>query len=451
MFEDLINKFDSALKKLRGQGKITENNIDDSLREIRRVLFDADVNYRVVTNFIKEVKEKSLGKNVINSITPGQLIIKIINDELISLMGSEKSDLKFSNAIPSVIMLAGLQGSGKTTFAAKLAKSLKSKGRNPLLVACDVYRPAAIEQLKILGKEIDIPVYSEDAQQDVIKITEKAVDYARKNARDTMIIDTAGRLAIDDLLMKEVENIKNFAKPDEILFVVDSMTGQDAVNTAKTFHDRLDYSGIVLTKLDGDTKGGAALSIRAVVQKPIKFISIGEKLDAIDQFHPDRMVSRILGMGDIVSFVEKAHQEIDLKETEKLEEKLRKNKFDFDDFLNQIKQIKKMGSVNSLLSMIPGANKAMKNAEIDEKVFVRIEAIILSMTKNERGNPNILNGMRRRRIADGSGTSIQEVNKLLKQFEEMRKMMKGFSSGKMRNLLKGMKVPPGMMNGMKFN
>ncbi|MCU0373455.1 MAG: signal recognition particle protein [Ignavibacteria bacterium] len=451
MFEDLTNKFDVALKKLKGQGKITENNIDESLRDVRRVLFDADVNYKVVTNFIKDVKEKSLGKNVINSITPGQLIIKIINDELIRLMGSEKSDLRFSNSIPSVIMLAGLQGSGKTTFAAKLARSLKSKGGNPLLVACDVYRPAAIEQLKILGKEIDIPVFSSDGEKDVIKITDSALDFARKNARDTMIIDTAGRLAIDDLLMREVENIKNFARPDEVLFVVDSMTGQDAVNTAKSFHDKLDYTGIVLTKLDGDTKGGAALSIRAVVEKPIKFISIGEKLDAIDQFHPDRMVSRILGMGDIVSFVEKAHQEIDVKESEKLEEKLRKNKFDFNDFLNQIKQIKKMGSINSLISMIPGANKAMKNSEVDEKVFVRIEAIILSMTKKERENPNVLNGMRRRRIAEGSGTSIQEVNRLLKQFDDMKKMMKGFSSGKMKNLLKGMKLPPGMPNDLKFN
>jgi len=451
MFEDLINKFDVVLKKLKGQGKITENNIDESLREVRRVLFDADVNYKVVTNFIKDVKEKSLGKNVINSITPGQLVIKIINDELIRLMGSEKSDLKFSNSIPSVIMLAGLQGSGKTTFAAKLANNLKSKGRNPLLVACDVYRPAAVEQLKILGKEIDVPVFSADDEKDVIKITKSALDFSRKNARDTMIVDTAGRLAIDELLMREVENIKNYARPDEILFVVDSMTGQDAVNTAKAFHDKLDYTGIVLTKLDGDTKGGAALSIRAVVEKPIKFISIGEKLDAIDQFYPERMVSRILGMGDIVSFVEKAHQEIDVKESEKLEEKLRKNKFDFNDFLNQIKQIKKMGSINSLISMIPGANKAMKNSEVDEKVFVRIEAIILSMTKIERENPNILNGMRRRRIAEGSGTSIQEVNRLLKQFDEMRKMMKGFSSGKMKNLLKGMKLPPGMPGDLKFN
>jgi signal recognition particle subunit SRP54 len=451
MFEDLINKFDAALRKLKGQGKITENNIDESLREVRRVLFDADVNYKVVTNFIKDVKEKSLGKNVINSITPGQLIVKIINDELIRLMGSEKSDLKLSNSIPSVIMLAGLQGSGKTTFAAKLASNLKSKGRNPILVACDVYRPAAIEQLKILGHEIAVPVFSADDEKDVIKITGSALEFARKNARDTMIIDTAGRLAIDELLMREVENIKNFAKPDEILFVVDSMTGQDAVNTAKAFHDKLDYSGIVLTKLDGDTKGGAALSIRAVVEKPIKFISIGEKLDAIDQFHPDRMASRILGMGDIVSFVEKAHQEIDIKESEKLEDKLRKNKFDFNDFLNQIKQIKKMGSINSLLSMIPGASKAMKNSEVDEKVFVRIEAIILSMTNKERDNPNILNGMRRRRIAEGSGTSIQEVNRLLKQFDDMKKMMKGFSSGKMKSLLKGMKLPPGMPNDLKFN
>ncbi|MEI7485288.1 MAG: signal recognition particle protein [Ignavibacteriota bacterium] len=450
MFEDLTNKFDSVLKKIRGQGKITEKNVDESLREVRRVLFDADVNYKVVTNFIANVKEKSLGQNVINSITPGQLIVKIINDELIELMGSEKSDLIFSNNIPSSIMLAGLQGSGKTTLAAKLAKYLKSKGRNPLLVACDIYRPAAVEQLKVLGKEIDIPVFSVDGEKDVIKITEQAEDFARKNARDVMIIDTAGRLAIDDQMMNEVANIKKRFSPEEILFVVDSMTGQDAVNTAKAFHDKLDYTGIVLTKLDGDTKGGAALSIRAVVSKPIKFVSVGEKLDAIEQFHPDRMASRILGMGDIISFVEKAQQEIDLTESAKLEEKLRKNKFDFNDFLSQIKQVKKMGSIGGLISMIPGASKALKDKEIDEKVFNKIEAVILSMTYEERENPNVLNGTRRRRIADGSGSSIQEVNRLIKQFDDMRKMMKGFSSGKMKNMLKGMKLPPDIMKSMNL-
>lgn len=451
MFEDLTNKFDSVLKKIRGQGKITEKNVDESLREVRRVLFDADVNYKVVTNFIKNVKEKSLGQNVINSITPGQLIVKIINDELIALMGSEKSDIIHSNKIPSIIMLAGLQGSGKTTLAAKLARYLKSKGRNPLLAACDVYRPAAIEQLKVLGKEIDIPVFTIDGEKDVVKISKQAEDFARKNARDTMIIDTAGRLAIDEQMMNEVANLKKAMQPDEILFVVDSMTGQDAVNTAKAFYDKLDYSGIVLTKLDGDTKGGAALSIRAVVTKPIKFVSIGEKLDALEQFHPDRMASRILGMGDIVSFVEKAHQEIDISESAKLEEKLRRNKFDFNDFLSQIKQVKKMGSIGGLISMIPGASKALKDKEIDEKVFHRIEAIILSMTYKERENPQILNGMRRRRIANGSGSTIQEVNRLIKQFEDMKKMMKNFSGGKMKNLLKGMKLPPDVMNKLNVN
>jgi len=348
-------------------------------------------------------------------------------------------------------MLAGLQGSGKTTFAAKLAKYLKSKGRNPLLAACDIYRPAAVEQLKVLGREIDVPVFSIDNEKDVVEITKQAEDFARKNARDTMIIDTAGRLAIDEQMMNEVANIKKAMAPDEIFFVVDSMTGQDAVNTAKAFHDKLDYSGIVLTKLDGDTKGGAALSIRAVVTKPIKFVSVGEKLDALEQFHPDRMASRILGMGDIVSFVEKAHQEIDISESAKLEEKLRRNKFDFNDFLSQIKQVKKMGSIGGLISMIPGASKALKDKEIDEKVFHKIEAIILSMTFKERENPQILNGMRRRRIANGSGSTIQEVNRLIKQFEDMKKMMKNFSGGKMKNLLKGMKLPPDVMNKLNVN
>jgi len=451
MFEDLTNKFESVLKKIRGQGKITEKNVDESLREVRRVLFDADVNYKVVNNFIKNVKEKSLGENVLTSITPGQLIVKIISDELINLMGSEKSDLVFSDDIPSVILLVGLQGSGKTTFAAKLAKHLKTKGRNPVLAACDIYRPAAIEQLKVLGKQIDIPVFTIDGEKDAVKISHGAVDYARKNARDTLIIDTAGRLAIDELMMNEVSSIKKAVSPAEILFIVDSMTGQDAVNTAKAFYDKLNYTGIVLTKLDGDTKGGAAISIKSIVNEPIKFVSVGEKLEAIEQFYPERMASRILGMGDIVSFVEKAQTEFDMTETAKLEEKLRKNKFDFDDFLSQIKQVKKMGSISSLVSMLPGASNALKGKEIDEKIFVRLEAIILSMTNKERANPDILNGTRRRRIADGSGTSIQEVNRLIKQFDEMRKMMRGFSKGKMRHLMKNLNLSPGIMNQFKAN
>jgi len=449
MFEDLTHKFEGVLKKIRGQGKITEKNIDESLREVRRVLFDADVNYKVVSNFIRNVKEKSLGEQVLTSVTPGQLIVKIINDELISLMGSEKADLVFSNDIPSIVMLVGLQGSGKTTFAAKLAKHLKTKGRNAVLAACDIYRPAAIEQLKVLGKQIDIPVFSIEGEKDAVKISCQAVEFARKNARDTLIIDTAGRLAIDEQMMNEVSSIKKSVNPTEILFIVDSMTGQDAVNTAKTFYDKLNYSGIVLTKLDGDTKGGAAISIKSIVNEPIKFVSIGEKLEAIEPFYPERMASRILGMGDIVSFVEKAQTEFDMSESAKLEEKLRKNKFDFDDFLSQIKQVKKMGSISNLVSMLPGASNALKGKEIDEKIFTRLEAIILSMTKKERANPDILNGTRRRRIADGSGTSIQDVNKLIKQFDDMRKMMRNFSRGKMRHLMKNLNLPSGMMNQFK--
>ena len=447
MFEDLSNKLESVLKKIRGQGKITEKNVDESLREIRRVLFDADVNYKVVTKFLQEVKIRSLGQNVLNSITPGQLIVKIINDELIILMGSEKADLKYSNSIPSLIMAVGLQGSGKTTFCAKLAKHLKSKGKNPVLSACDIYRPAAIEQLKVLGKQIDIPVISFDSKNPV-EIAQQAEDFCRKNSKDTLIIDTAGRLAIDEVMMNEVSNLKNKLNPAEILFIVDAMTGQDAVNTAKAFHDKLEYDGIVLTKLDGDTRGGAALSIRAVVNKPIKFVSIGEKLEALEQFFPERMASRILGKGDIISFVEKAQQEFDINESEKLEEKLKKNKFDFEDFLAQIRQIKKMGSLNSLLSMIPGASNALKGKEIDEKLFHRTEAIILSMTLKERQNPNILNGMRRRRIANGSGTTIQEVNRIIKQFDEMQKMIKGFSKGNMKNVMRKMNIPNNFLNKM---
>jgi len=446
MFEDLSLKFDSVLRKIRGQGKITEKNIEEALREIRLVLFDADVNYKVVTKFLQEVKIKSLGQNVLTSITPGQLVVKIINDELMNLMGSEKSDLIFSNSIPSIIMVIGLQGSGKTTFCAKLAKHLKSKGKNPVLAACDIYRPAAIDQLIILGKQTDIPVFSADNDKEPLSIAQNAENYCRLNAKDTLIIDTAGRLAIDEDMMNEVQNLKINLKPAEILFVVDSMTGQDAVTTAKTFHDKLEFSGIVLTKLDGDTRGGAALSIRAVVNKPIKFVSIGEKIDSIEPFYPDRMASRILGKGDIISFVEKAQQEFDVQETAKLEDKLKKNKFDFEDFLAQIRQIKKMGSLSSILSMIPGAGNALKGKEVDEKIFHRTEAIILSMTRKERENSNILNGSRRRRIANGSGTTIQEVNRIIKQFDEMQKMIKGFSRGKMKNVMKAMNMPNNLLN-----
>ncbi len=450
MLDDLTNKLEGAIKKIRGQGKITESNIEESLREIRRILFDADVNYKVVTQFINEVKQKSLGQNVLNSISPGQLIVKIINDELIKLMGSDKSDLVFSDRIPSVIILVGLQGSGKTTFSAKLASFLRKKGRNPVLAACDVYRPAAIEQLKILGRQINIPVYSDLNEKDPLKISKAAIEYARQNARDTLIIDTAGRLAIDEEMMEEVTRIKNELKPEEILFVVDSMTGQDAVKTAKTFHDRLNYDGVVLTKLDGDTRGGAALSIKAVVNVPIKFAGTGEKLDAIEQFYPERMASRILGMGDIVSFVEKAQSEFDISQTSDIEARLRKNKFDYNDFLSYLSQIKKMGSLSNLISMIPGAGKMLKNQEIDEKLMSKVECVILSMTNKERENPHILNGTRRRRIADGSGSSIQHVNRVIKQFEDMQKMMKQFNKDKGRGLMKKMKLPAGMMNDFKM-
>lgn len=449
MLDDLTSKLDGVLKKIRGQGKINDKNIDESLREVRRVLFDADVNYKVVSKFINDVKEKSLGQNVLTSITPGQLIVKIINDELVKLMGSEKSEIKFSERIPSIIMMVGLQGSGKTTFSAKLAKYLKGKGRNPLLAACDVYRPAAIEQLKILGKQAGVPVYSDLEEKDVLKISRDAVQYAKENARDTLIIDTAGRLAIDDEMMNEVSKIKDALQPEEILFVVDSMTGQDAVNTAKAFHDKLNFDGVILTKLDGDTRGGAALSIKAVVNVPVKFAGIGEKLDAIEQFHPDRMASRILGMGDIVSLVEKAQTDFDMSESGKLEEKLRKNKFDFNDFLSYMNQIKKMGSLSSLISMIPGANKMLKNQEVDDSALTKVESVILSMTNKERENPNLLNGSRRRRIADGSGNQIQQVNRVIRQFEDMQKMMKQFNKDKGRGLMKKMKLPANLMKEFK--
>ncbi|HTR82775.1 MAG TPA: signal recognition particle protein [Bacteroidota bacterium] len=429
MFDTLTQKLDLVLKRLRGQGRISEANIAETLREVRKVLLDADVNYKVVKQFIENVQQKSLGKEVLTSVAPGQLIVKIIHDELVALLGTAKADLTISQTPPSVILIAGLQGSGKTTFAGKLALLLKSKGRSPLLVAADVYRPAAIDQLTTLGEQIGVPVFSSRTES-AIDIAKNSVDHARKNARDTVIIDTAGRMHVDEEMMREVESIKSIVEPHEILFVVDAMTGQDAVNTAKAFHDRLSFDGVVLTKLDGDARGGAALSIRSIVEKPIKFIGTGEKLDALEPFHPDRMASRILGMGDIVTLVEKAQQSFDQEKAQQLEQKIRKSQFTLEDFYSQLQEIKKMGPLSQVLSMIPGANKLgdVNNVNDDEMKYV--EAIILSMTVEERQRPAIINGSRRKRIALGSGTSVQEVNKLLKQFFEMQKMMKNFSKGK---------------------
>lgn len=429
MFETLTEKLDVALRKLRGQHRISEENTAEALSEVRRVLLDADVNFGVVTSFIDKIQKKSLGQEVVTSVTPGQLIIKIIYDELVELMGSAKAEINLPQEIPAIIMVAGLQGSGKTTFSGKLANHLKSKGKFPLLVAADIYRPAAIDQLISLGSQIDVPVFN-IKNESALNIAKKAIPYAKENARDVVIIDTAGRLAIDEEMMQEVADIKSAVKPHEILFVVDSMIGQDAVNTAKAFHDRLNFDGIVLTKLDGDTRGGAALSIRSVVGKPIKFVGVGEKMDALEQFHPDRMASRILGMGDIVSFVEKAQQTFDQKQAEKLQEKIVKAQFTLEDFYQQLQQIKKMGPLSQVMSMIPGAAKLGNLNDVDDKELKYVEAIILSMTKEERNNPNIINGSRRKRIANGSGTSIQEVNKLLNQFAEMQKMMRNFSKGK---------------------
>ena len=440
MFESLSQKLEAVFKKLRGQGRLTEQNIAESLREVRRVLLDADVNYKVAKQFIDDVQKRAVGKEVLNSITPGQLIVKIIYDEMVKLLGETKAEIRFSQNPPTVILIAGLQGSGKTTFSGKLANLLKSKGLNPLLVAADIYRPAAIDQLITLGKQIGIPVYS-DRAAGAVKIAVDAIDHARKNVRDTVIIDTAGRLHVDEEMMAEVAAVKEQTKPHEILFVVDAMTGQDAVNSAKAFHDRLNFDGTVLTKLDGDARGGAALSIRAVVQKPIKFIGIGEKLDALEPFHPDRIASRILGMGDIVTLVEKAQEQFDQDTAVKLEEKLRKSQFTLEDFLDQLREIKKMGPLSSVIGMLPGANRLPANAQVDDTALVRIEAIIQSMTVEERRRPSIINGSRRKRIAMGSGTTVQEINRLLKQFDEMQRMMKKFSRGGMKRAMQGMKFP----------
>lgn len=429
MFENLSERLEKSFKILKGQGRITEINIAETLKEVRRALLDADVNFKIAKQFTDTVKQKAIGQEVVKSVNPSQMMIKIVHDELADLMGGDKTDINIK-INPSVILIAGLQGSGKTTFSGKLAKWVKTKrSKNPLLVACDVYRPAAIEQLKIIGTQVDVPVYTEPGNMDPVQIARNAVREAKKNGHDLIIIDTAGRLAIDEQMMNEISAVKNAINPHEILFVVDSMTGQDAVNTAKEFNERLDFDGVVLTKLDGDTRGGAALSIKSVVNKPIKFVSSGEKMDAIDIFYPARMADRILGMGDIVSLVEKAQEQYDAEEARKLQKKIAKDQFDFDDFINQIQQIKKMGNVKELMSMIPGVGKAVKDLDIDDNAFKGIEAIIRSMTPEERTNPVVLNGSRRKRIAMGSGTSVQEVNKLLKQFDETRRMMKMMTKG----------------------
>lgn len=437
MFEELSLKLDAALKKITGQGRLTEANISDTLREIRRILLDADVNYKVAKDFIEKVKEKALGKEVIASITPGQLITKIIYDELVELLGGGHSEITLNPTGVTTILVVGLQGSGKTTFSAKLAKRLKERKRKILLVAADIYRPAAIEQLKILGQQIEVPVFSLE-QRDARLVAAESLKHAKDKGFDTVIIDTAGRLHVDEEMMKEVADIKEIVKPTETLFVVDSMTGQDAVNSAKAFNETVNFDGIVLSKLDGDARGGAAISIRSVVGKPIKFVSNGEKLENLDVFYPDRLASRILGKGDIVSLVEKAQETIDELDAKRMEEKLRKNKFDFEDFLKQIKLIKKMGSLSSLIGMIPGLGSQIKNAQIDDKALIKVEAIINSMTKHERENPKVLNGSRRKRIARGSGTSVQDVNRLIKQFQEMQRMMsmmnkKGFFNSSNKN------------------
>jgi signal recognition particle subunit SRP54 len=432
MFENLSERLERSFKMLKGQGRITEINVAETLKDVRRALLDADVNFKIAKQFTEEVKEEALGQKILSSVKPSEMMVKIVHDHLARLMGGAHEGIELKGN-PLVILIAGLQGSGKTTFSGKLALLLKNKhGKQPMLVACDVYRPAAIEQLKVIGEQVQVPVYTEDGNMNPVKIAKAAIREAKMQGRNAVIIDTAGRLAIDEQMMKEIAAIKEAITPHEILFVVDAMTGQDAVNTAKEFNDRLDYHGVVLTKLDGDTRGGAALSIRSVVEKPIKFVGTGEKMDALDAFHPSRMADRILGMGDIVSLVEKAQEQYDQEEARKLQKKIAKNQFDFTDFMSQIQQIKKMGNIKDLASMIPGMGKAMKNLDIDDDAFMGIEAIINSMTPEERSNPAILNGSRRKRIADGSGTTVPDVNKLVKQFDETRKMMKMMTSGKGR-------------------
>ncbi len=440
MFENLSEKLERSFKLLKGQGKITEINVAETLKDVRRALLDADVNYKVAKSFTDTVKAKALGQNVINAIKPQELMVKIVHDELAQLMGGETAQLNLSGN-PTVILMSGLQGSGKTTFSGKLAKKLKSeKAKRPLLVACDVYRPAAIEQLKVLASQIEVPVYSEEGNKNPVEIAQNAIAYAKQNHFDLVIVDTAGRLAVDEEMMREIEAIKKAITPQETLFVVDSLTGQDAVNTAKEFNDRLDFDGVVLTKLDADNRGGAALSIRTVVTKPIKFVGTGEKLEAIDLFHPARMADRILGMGDIVSLVERAQQQFDEEEAKKLQRKIARNEFNFNDFMAQIQQIKKMGNIKDLAAMIPGVGKAIKDIDIDDNAFKGIEAIISSMTAKERENPSLINGSRRKRIAAGSGTTLVEVNRLLTQFEQTRKAMK---------MATAMKNPMKLMNQMR--
>ena len=444
MFENLSERLERSFKILKGEGKISEINVAETLKDVRRALLDADVNYKVAKNFTDKVKEKALGMNVLTAVKPGQLMVKIVHDELAELMGGEAVGLQLDSK-PAIILMSGLQGSGKTTFTGKLANMLKSKQKkNPLLVACDVYRPAAIEQLKVVGEQVGVEVYSELDNKDVVAIAQQAIQQAKAKGNDVVIVDTAGRLAVDEEMMNEISQLKNAIHPYETLFVVDSMTGQDAVNTAKEFNDRLDFDGVVLTKLDGDTRGGAALSIRTVVTKPIKFVGTGEKMDAIDVFHPSRMADRILGMGDIVSLVERAQEQFDEEEAKRLQKKIQKNKFDFNDFLKQIEQIKKMGNIKDLAAMIPGVGKAIKDIDIDNDAFKGIEAIIKSMTPKERTNPEILNTSRRQRIAKGSGTNVQEVNRLIKQFDQTRKMMKMVTGNKMAGMMNRMKGMPKM-------
>jgi signal recognition particle subunit SRP54 len=446
MFDNLSSKLDKAIKTLKGQGSISEINVAATIKEIRRALVDADVNYKVAKEVTDKIKEEAMGRDVLTTVSPGQLMVKIVYDELTQLMGGEKKDITIKGD-PAVVLLSGLQGSGKTTFAGKLASFIKKQNRNVLLVACDVYRPAAIDQLKVLGEQIGVEVYSEPENKNPVDISQKAIAYAKQNNKKVVIIDTAGRLAVDEQMMREIEAVKKAINPSETLFVVDSMTGQDAVNTAKTFNDRLNFDGVVLTKLDGDSRGGAALSIRAVVEKPIKFISTGEKMEALDLFYPDRMAQRILGMGDVISLVERAQQQFDEDEAKRINAKIRKNQFDFNDFLGQLEQIKKMGNLKDLVGMIPGASKMMKDVEIDDDAFKPVESIIKSMTKQERAQPDLINGSRRRRLAAGSGTDIQQVNALMKQFEDMRKMMR--TMNKMSQTKGGMAQMAKMMGGMK--